>query len=78
MLCMVAAQGNELLAYRTATVGLSLANLCVLDYSLHLLTARQSAVGVSALTSVHQRLNTSLNGELSRFLGISLLRITRR
>jgi hypothetical protein len=68
VLSVVAAESNQLLAYRTATVGLPLAHLGVLHHPLHLLAAGKPAVGISALTSVHQRLNASLNGQFSRLL----------
>jgi len=39
MLCMIAAQSNELFAYWTATIGLAPAALCVCHHTLHLLAA---------------------------------------
>lgn len=51
---MVAAQSNELLADGTTTVGLALAAFRVLNDSLHLLAGWQGAVGIAALTCVHQ------------------------
>lgn len=38
---MVATKGNQLFAHRTASVGLALAALGVLDNTLHLLAGRQ-------------------------------------
>jgi hypothetical protein len=64
VLCVVAAESDQLLAYRTATVGLPLAHLGVLYHPLHLLAARQPAVCISALASMHQRLDASLYGQL--------------
>lgn len=54
VLGVVAAQGNELLADRTAAVGFALAALCVLNNTLHLLAGWQRAVGVATLTCVYE------------------------
>ena len=66
VLGVVAAQSNQLLAYRTATVGLASAALGVSHYPLHFLAAVQATVCVSALTRMHQRLNTPLYGLAAR------------
>ena len=68
---VVAAESNQLFADRTSSVGLPLALLGVTDHSLHLVTARQPAVGVSALTSVDQALDTPLDTELPRLLRVA-------
>lgn len=78
MLGMVAAQRDELLANWTPAVRLPLAVLRMLNHSFHLLTARQTTVGVAALTSVHQRLDAPLDRLLPGFLRIGLLDIGRR
>lgn len=68
VLGVVAAQGYQLLANGTAgsgrlvLVGLAFAALGVLHDALHLVTRRQAAVGVSALTRVDQTLNAPLYG----------------
>lgn len=66
---VVAAQSNELLADRTAAIGLALAALCVLHNALHLLTGRQRAVGIATLASVDQRLDAALDAETARVTG---------
>jgi len=66
---MVAAKSNELLADGTAAVCLAFAAFCVLNNPLHLLAGRQGAVGVAALASVDQRLDTSLDAEATRVTG---------
>lgn len=65
---MVAAQCDELLANRAASIGLALAALGMLHHSLHLLTRRQRTVGIAALASMHQRLNAALDAEASTLL----------
>jgi len=47
-------------------------------YTLHLVARWQATIGISTLTSVNQTLNASLNGQLSSFLRIGLLLISRR
>lgn len=77
---MVAAEGNELLAHRAASIGLALAALGVLHHTLHLLAGRQRAVGIAALAGVHQGLDAALDAQaagVSRALGgRSLLVVT--
>ena len=58
---MVAAEGDQLFADRTAAVGLALAGLGVAHHPLHLVAAGQAAVGVAALARVHQRLDAPLD-----------------
>ena len=60
---VVAAESNELLAHRAATVGLALAALGVLHHPLHLLAGWQRAVGVAALAGMHQRLDAALDAQ---------------
>ena len=67
---VIAAEGYQLFTDGAASVGLPLALLCVAHHPLHLVTARQPAVGVPALTSVHQALYAALDAELPRLLGI--------
>lgn len=78
VLGVVAAEGDELFAYGTATVGLPLAVLGVLDDELHLLAGRQTAIGIATLARVHQGLDASLNGLFARLLRIRLFEIGRR
>lgn len=63
VLCMVAAESNELLADGAPSVGFAFAAFGVLDNPFHLLTGRQRAVGITALAGVHQRLDTALNAQ---------------
>ena len=65
---MIAAQGDELLADGTSTIGLALAAFRVRDDALHLVAARHAAVDVAALTSMQQRVDAALNGTLARVL----------
>lgn len=66
---MVAAKSYELFAHRTATVGLALAALGVLDNPFHLLAGWQRAVCVAALAGVDQGLDAALDAQPSRLLG---------
>lgn len=75
---MVATQRDELFANGTSSVGFSLADLRVRHHSLHSLATGQPTVRVSALTSVHQTLDASLDAELSCFLRVGLLLVGRR
>ena len=68
---VVAAEGYQLFTDGAASVGLPLALLGVADHPLHLVTARQPAVGVPALTGVHQALDAALDAELPRLLGVA-------
>jgi hypothetical protein len=68
MLGMVTTEGNELLAYRTTSVRFPLADLCMLNNTFHLLTAWEAAISITTLTSMHQRLYTALDRQLSCFL----------
>ena len=68
---VVTAEGDQLFTDGAASVGLPLALLGVAHHPLHLVTARQSAVGVSALTRVHQALYTALDAELPRLLRVA-------
>ena len=68
---MVAAEGDQLFADGTASICLPLALLGVTHHPLHLVTARQPAVGVSALAGVHQALDAPLDAELPRLLRIA-------
>ena len=70
---MIAAERDELFADWAAAVGLPLALLGMTDHPLHLVAARQAAVGVPALAGVHQGLDTPLDRQLPR-----LLRVVRR
>lgn len=66
---MVAAKSYELFAHRTATVGLALAALGVLDNPFHLLAGWQRAVCVAALAGVDEGLDAALDAQPSRLLG---------
>lgn len=66
---MVAAKSYELFAHRTATVGLALAALGVLDNPFHLLAGWQGAVCVAALAGVDEGLDAALDAQPSRLLG---------
>lgn len=66
---MVAAKSYELFAHWTATVGLALAALGVLDNPFHLLAGWQRAVCIAALTGVDKGLNAALDAQSSRLLG---------
>ena len=68
---MVAAEGDELFADGAAAVGLPLALLGVGHHPLHLVTAWQSAVGVSALAGVDEALYAPLDAQLPRLLGVA-------
>jgi hypothetical protein len=67
---MVTAQSDQLFADGAATIVLPLALSCMRHDSLHLLTALQAAVGISALASMHQRLDAALDGETAGHLWI--------
>lgn len=69
---MVAAQRDELLADGTTAVGLSLALLGVGHDSLHLVTRRRPAVGVSALARVDQALDAARDGILAVVVRVGL------
>lgn len=69
VLCVVAAESNELLADGAPSVGLAFAAFGVLDDPFHLLTGRQRAVGVAALAGVHQRLDAALDAQAARVAG---------
>ena len=76
---VITTQRYQLLADGTAAVGLASTATCVRHHALHLLTARQSTVGVAALTRMHQRLNTSLDRQptcLSRVLCCGSVAVT--
>lgn len=68
VLGVVAAQGDQLLAHRAATIGLSLADFGVLHHPLHLLAGRQGAVAVATLASVDQGLNAALDAQTPTLL----------
>ena len=68
VLGVVAAQGNQLLAHRATTVGLSLATLGVLHHPLHLLAGRQGAVGIATLAGVDQGLDAALDAQTPTLL----------
>ena len=68
---MVATESNELFADGAASVGLPLALLGVTHHPLHLVAARQPAVGVPALARVHQALDAALDTELPRLLRVA-------
>ena len=68
---VVAAEGDELFADGAAAVGLPLALLGVGHHPLHLVTAWQSAVGVSALAGVDEALYAPLDAQLPRLLGVA-------
>ena len=68
---VVAAEGNQLFTDGAAPVGFPLALLGVADHPLHLVTAGQTAVGVPALTRVHQALDAALDAQLPRLLRIA-------
>lgn len=63
---MVATQRNKLLADGTATVGFSLATLCVLYNTFHLLAGWQGAVCISALACMDKGLDAALNAQTAR------------
>lgn len=68
VLGMIAAECNELLAHRTATVCLALAALSVLHHTLHLLARWQGAVGIATLAGMHQRLDATLDAQTPTLL----------
>ena len=68
---VVAAESNQLFTDGTTSVGLPLALLGVTDHPLHLVTARQSAVGVSALAGMDEALDAPLDAQLPRLLGVA-------
>lgn len=78
MLGMVTAQGNELFANGTAAVGLAFTRSRMCHNSLHLLTRRQTTIGVATLARMNQRLDAALDGQFARFLWIGLFGIRRR
>lgn len=51
---MIAAERNQLLTDRAAAMSLFLALARMLHHTLHLLTGRQSTIGVLALACMHQ------------------------
>lgn len=61
MFCMIATQSNELFANWTTTICFPLTAFCMCNHMLHLLTTWISAVSITTLACMHQRLNTSLN-----------------
>jgi hypothetical protein len=64
---MVVAERNKLLADRAAGAELLLARLHMFDDSLHLAAAKELTVGIGALASMEQRLDTALEmGKLDR------------
>lgn len=63
VLCMVAAESNELLADGAPSIGLAFAAFGVLDNPFHLLTGWQRAVGVATLAGMNQRLDTALDAQ---------------
>lgn len=65
---MITAERNQLLANGASTVGLPFAYLGVLHHSLHLLTRRQSTVGISALARVNEGVDATLNRQLACLL----------
>lgn len=69
VLCVVAAESNELLADGAPAVGFAFAAFGVLDNPLHLLTGRQRAVGIAALAGVDQRLDAALDAQATRITG---------
>ena len=68
---VVAAESNQLFTDGTTSVGLPLALLGVTDHPLHLVTARQATVGVSALAGVDQALDAPLDTQLPGFLRVA-------
>lgn len=69
VLCVVAAQSNELLADGAPSIGLALAAFGVLDNPFHLLTGWQRAVGIATLAGVDQRLDTALDAQAAGIAG---------
>lgn len=83
MLRVVTAQGDELLADRTAGVDSLLAHLGMLHDALHLVTAHSATVCVSALAGMDQGLDAALKNSgfyrVSRcFLSYFKTRLTRQ
>lgn len=78
VLGMIATQGNKLLANWAATICFAFAILGMLHHTLHLLTRRQTTIGIATLTSMHQRLNATLYGLFASLLRIGLFEIGRR
>ena len=68
---VVAAESNQLFTDGTTSVGLPLALLGVTDHPLHLVTARQTTVGVPALAGVHQALDAPLDTQLPGLLRVA-------
>lgn len=63
---MVAAEGDELLADVTPSIGFPFAAFVVLYNPLHLLAGGQGAVGISALAGVEQGLDAALDAQAAR------------
>ena len=76
ILGVIAAQGDQLFADWTSTVRLALTALGMRDDTLHLGTARHTAVGIAALAGVQQRIDAALDGALARVLRTLLLLAT--
>jgi len=72
VLCVVAAECNELFANGRSSVRLALAILGVRHNALHLLTRWKTTICIATLTGVHQRLNATLNRLFASFLWIRL------
>jgi hypothetical protein len=61
VLCMIAAESDELFAYQAVAMSVALKVVDVNQNAVHLLTRRQATVCIATLTSVNKRLNASLN-----------------
>ena len=68
---MAAAEANQLFTDGAVPVDFPFALLRVAEHPLHLVTAGQAAVGVQALTRVHQALDAALDAQLPRLLRIA-------
>ena len=68
---MAAAEGNQLFTDWAAPDGFPLALLGVAEPPPHLVTAGQAAVGVPALTRVHQALDAALDAQRPSLLRIA-------
>ena len=64
-------KSDKLLADGTAVVGPAFARLGVHHNAFHFVTRWKVAVGVAALTRMHQRLNAALNRQTTALLWVS-------
>ena len=68
---VIAAECDQLLANRTAAIGLPLTLPGMTDHSFHLVTARRPTIGITALAGVNQAVDTALYGRQA--VGVAVL-----